>query len=159
MTLSIANNTAISGGAQAGFTSPTYTFTVDVAPSLYARQWAVSAIGGSQAGVAAHSVSSPFTLTVVRPSSIKTGANVNPGTGLITGAVPKNKWKLIVRKGMIVQDKNPPQVGTATLEFALPAGADLINSGNDIRAMISILTGFLSNQGSGLGDSFVTSLL
>jgi len=55
--------TPVTGGAQTGFTAPTYTLSVDTAPDINGKQHAVTALGGTQAGVTSHSVSNPFTVT------------------------------------------------------------------------------------------------
>jgi hypothetical protein len=159
MSVTIASGTIVSGGAQTGFTSPTYTFTTDIAPSIYGRQWAITGVGGTQVGVAANSAAKPFSVTVVRPASLKASFAVNPQTGAIIGAVPKNSWKVIVRKGMDVLANNPPQLGSITLDIKIPAGVDLMNSGAEARAMLSALQGFLTSQGAGLGDSLVSAVL
>lgn len=46
----------ITGAAQTGFTTPTYTHVSDVAPEANGRQVAVTALGGTQTNVIAHSV-------------------------------------------------------------------------------------------------------
>jgi len=65
MTISYTN--PVTGAAQTGLTSPTYTLVADIAPDVNGRQWAVSALGGTQTGVRTHSASDPFTITVMRP--------------------------------------------------------------------------------------------
>jgi len=61
----------VTGASQTGFTAPTYTLTVDTAPDVNAKQWAVTALGGTQAGVSSHSVASPFTVTMFRPKVLR----------------------------------------------------------------------------------------
>lgn len=39
--------TPLTGAAQTGFTAPTYTLTLDVNPAQNAKQWAVTALGGT----------------------------------------------------------------------------------------------------------------
>lgn len=58
--MSITFPGTLTGAEQTGFTSPTYTTAADNAPDFNAKQVAVTAVGGTQAGVTAHSVSSPF---------------------------------------------------------------------------------------------------
>lgn len=159
MAVTIATGTALTGGAQTGFVTPTYTLTQDIAPTIFGKQWAVTAIGGTQTGVAASSAAKPFSVTVVRPTAFKSTFAVNPQTGAIIGPVPKNAWKIIVRKGVDVLANNPSQLASCTLDVKVPAGVDLINSGNEARAMVSLLTGFLTSQGSGFGDSLINTIL
>lgn len=65
MTINVT--TPITGGAQTGFTAPTYTNAADLSPDINAKQYAVTGLGGTQAGVTAHAASSPFLITYYRP--------------------------------------------------------------------------------------------
>jgi hypothetical protein len=60
----------VTGAAQTGLTSPTYTLSTDVAPSINGKQHAITALGGTQTGVNSHSVAAPFTCTFVRPQPL-----------------------------------------------------------------------------------------
>jgi hypothetical protein len=75
--MSFTLTSPITGAAQTGLTAPTYTHTPDVAPAASGRQVAVTALGGTQTGVLAHTVSSPFTLTFFKPSVSKVLGKVN----------------------------------------------------------------------------------
>lgn len=146
----------VTGGPQTGFTSPTYTIVADMAPDVNGKQYAVTALGGTQAGVTIHSASSPFTVTLVRPKVQRGLPPLNPVTGNLP-SVPKNVWTLIARKGMV------PLAGQATVtevircEFSVPAGADLASPA-EIRAALSLLIGTAWQQSAALGDSFVSGL-
>lgn len=59
--MSFTLTSPITGAAQTGFTSPTYTLTSDLAPDNNGKQVAVTALGGTQVGVTTHSVAAPFT--------------------------------------------------------------------------------------------------
>lgn len=155
--MAITFTSPITGGPQTGFTSPTYTHVADTAPDVNGRQVAVTGLGGTQAGVTVHSVSSPFTVTVIRPKSFKTLAPVVPGTGLLP-SVPKNSWKFIVRKGVVPLAGQPASVAIAKLELDIPAGSDTADAPN-IRAMISALFGAAWQQSAGFGDSMVSGVL
>ena len=86
--MSFTLTSPVTGGAQTGFTSPTYTIVSDTAPDNNGKQVAVSAIGGTQSGVTIHSVASPFTITFARPKSFKAAAP-NPVNGRLSN-VPRN---------------------------------------------------------------------
>jgi hypothetical protein len=146
----------ITGGAQTGLTSPTYTHVADVAPDVNGKQVAVTALGGTQTGVTVHSVASPFTVTIIRPKSFKTLAPVVPGTGLLP-SVPKNSWKVIVRKGVTPLAGQPAAILLVKMEIDVPAGADTADAPN-IRAAISAAVGALSQQSAGLGDTLVSGI-
>lgn len=146
----------ITGAAQTGFTSPTYTLTADSAPDVNGKQHAVTALGGTQSGVISNSISMPFTLTWWRPKVLKTNGAMNPSTGLLLGSVPRNVFKLITRKGVsIVGGQAQTLIITTTIE--VPAGADTSDPAN-VRAALSAHIGGLSQQSAGVGDASVTGI-
>lgn len=146
----------ITGGAQTGFTAPTYTHVVDVAPDVNGKQVAVSALGGTQVGVTAHSIQSPFTITFIRPKVFKFLGKTNPVTGLLP-SVPKNSWKIIIRKGVTPLAGQPASLMVVTCNIDVPAGADTADAAN-IRGAISALVGALSQQSAGTGDSLASGI-
>lgn len=155
--MTIAITSPVTGGAQTGFTAPTYTVVDDVAPDDNGRQKAVTALGGTQTGVTVHTASSPFTVTVIRPRSFKTLGLVNPTTGQLP-TVPRNSWKIIVRKGVVPLAGQQPVPLVIRCELDVPAGSDTADAAN-IRAAISLLVGVLSQQSAGAGDSLVSGIL
>lgn len=155
--MAFALTSPITGGAQTGFTSPTYTHVADIAPDVNGKQVAVTALGGTQTGVTVHTVASPFTVTIIRPKAFKTLAPVVPGTGLLP-SVPKNSWKVIVRKGVTPLAGQPASVMLVKLEVDVPAGADTADAPN-IRAAISAAVGALSQQSAGFGDTLVSGVV
>jgi hypothetical protein len=147
----------VTGGAQTGLTSPTYTIASDTAPDANGKQWAVTALGGTQTSVTIHSVSSPFTVTGWRPKSFKVLGTPDPNTGVYY-RVGKNTWSFIVRKGVTPAANQSPQVMTARVDIAVPAGADSYDAAN-VRACLSLLIGAINNQSAGIGDTAVTGIL
>jgi len=148
--------TPITGAAQTGFTTPTYTIASDVAPDVNGKQHAVTALGGTQAGVTAHSIQSPFTVTFVRPRVFKYLGKTNPVTGLLPN-VPKNTWKILIRKGVTPLAGQPASIMNITITCDIPAGADTADAAN-IRAAFSAAIGALSQQSAGIGDSAVSGI-
>lgn len=146
----------ITGSAQTGFTSPTYTLSLDAAPDQYGLQRAVTGIGGTQTGVDTHSTSRPFTLTWVRPRKMK-ALMYNPTTQAVIKDGGNNVWHLLVRKGMTVAPNQPPRVGWAKFEMGVPAGAD-INDQACVRAMLSALIGELVAFSAEIGNTGVSGL-
>jgi hypothetical protein len=155
MTLAITS--PVTGGAQTGFTSPTYTLTADTAPDVNSKQWAVTALGGTQAGVTTHSVASPFTVTVSRARTFRVLGKPNPITGLVKD-VPNNVTKVLVRKGVTPLAGQPYATAIFRTECAVPSGSDTADAPN-VRAAASLIVGALSQQSAGLGDTLVTGLL
>ena len=154
MTVSVTS--PLTGAAQTGFTSPTYTLLTDVAPDVNGKQWAVSALGGTQTGVTIHSVASPFTLTFIRPKVFRSLGKPNPVTGLIKD-VPRNTYKAIVRKGVTPYANQPFTNMQATLTVEVPAGSDTYDAPN-VRACLSAMIGMLSQISAGLGDTTVSGI-
>jgi hypothetical protein len=147
----------ITGAAQTGFTSPTYTHIADIAPDINGKQVAVSALGGTQVGVTAHSVASPFTVTFVRPKVFRSLGKPNPTTNLIKD-VPRNVYKTITRKGVLPLAGQPYTNLLITTIIEVPAGADTADPAN-IRAALSAHIGALSQQSAGIGDSTVSGVI
>jgi hypothetical protein len=155
--MSFTLTSPITGGPQTGLTSPTYTHVVDVAPDSNGKQVAVTALGGTQTGVTAHSIAAPFTLTIVKPKVYKQLGTPNPSTGVI-GNVGRNTFKFIGRKGVLPLVGQPNQTMTMTLVVDVPAGSDLADP-SSVRAGLSAMLGALWQQSSGLGDTLVSGIL
>lgn len=147
----------VTGAAQTGLTSPTYTHVADVAPDSNGKQVAVTALGGTQAGVTAHSVAAPFTTTFTRPKSFKALGKANPVTGLIT-SVPRNVYTCNTRKGVLPLAGQPFATMIIRTTIEIPAGADTADAAN-IRAALSMHIGSLTQQSAGVGDSGVSGII
>lgn len=147
----------VTGGAQTGFTTPTYTLVSDVAPDTNGKQHAVSAVSGAGNTPEIHSVSSPFTATFVRPKVFKTLGKANPVTGVIN-SVPRNAYKLITRKGVLPLAGQPQTTAMVTTIIEVPAGSDIADAVS-LRAMMSLHVGILSEQSAGIGDSTTTGII
>jgi hypothetical protein len=152
--MAYAPSTPVTGSAQTGLTAPTYTLTLDLAPNNLGKQYAISALGGTQTGVEVNGVSKPFTVNFVRPASFKLVAKPDPVTGVLT-RTSQNVWKLITRKGVVPLSGQSPQVLLITTTFEVPAGSDAVEP-EDIRAACSLHFGILSQQSAGIGDSLIT---
>lgn len=148
----------VTGGAQTGFTSPTYTLVADTAPDSNGKQKAVSALGGTQAGVVVSSVSVPFTITVTKPKSLRTLGSPNPSTGVIS-SIPRNSYNVITRKGVqvVTGGNTPPVPMIVKTTIEVPAGADTVDAAN-VRAALSLHIGALSQISAGVGDTAVSGV-
>lgn len=147
----------ITGSAQTGLTSPTFTIAADSAPDSNGKQVYVSALGGTQPGVLAHSVAAPFTLSMFRPKVLKTLAPVNPVTGALR-SVPMNTYKVLTRKGVLPLAGQSYKTALIRTDLDIPAGSDLADS-LSLRAAISAHIGLLMQISSSLGDSALTGTL
>lgn len=157
--MAFSPSTPITGTSQVGLTSPTYTISADTAPDSNGKQFAVTALGGTQTGVEAHSASNPFTLTMFRPKNIRLIGVVDPNTNQLRN-VPMNVYTVIVRKGIVPLVGQNPVAGSVTMRIAVPAGSDLADP-ESVRAMLSAAFGLVSQTtvSSGIGDTCVTGVL
>lgn len=155
--MSFAPASPLTGATVSGLTSPTYTLTTDVAPNINGKQYAVTALGGTQTGVETHTVSKPFTLTFFRPATLRTLPQANPLTGVIKN-VPVNSYKLITRKGVMPAASQVPVVARITTTIEVPAGADTYEP-EDLRALISAHFGCGAAQASGIADSILSGII
>jgi hypothetical protein len=155
--MSMLLTSPVTGGAQTGFTAPTYTLVADTAPDVNGRQFAVSALGGTQAGVTVHSVAAPFTFLVSRPKVFKNLGKANPITNVVKD-VPMNIYRGIIRKGVIPLAGQPYQIALIRVEFHVPAGSDTADAAN-LRAMCSLAIGGLNQLSAGTGDSLLSGII
>lgn len=155
MTFSLTS--PITGQTQTGLTSPTYTVVADTPPNINAKQWVVTALGGTQTGVIPHSVAAPFTLAMFRPQNPQVLAPVNPVTGVLT-KVPTNTYKVIGRKGVLPLAGQAYKTLTGTLVLEVPAGSDIADP-LSIRALLSAMFGAIVQQSAGIGDVTTTGTL
>lgn len=156
--MSIGYTSPITGGAQTGLTSPTYTVIADTAPpGNPGKQVAVSALGGTQTGVNVHSVASPFTINATRPGTLKVVGTPNPVTGVVSN-IPFNTYKQITRKGVTPLAGQPFKVMNITTVIDVPAGADTADAPN-VRAGLSAHIGGLWQQSAGFGDLLLNGVL
>jgi len=155
--MAFAPSSPITGATVAGLTSPTYTHVTDVAPSINGKQFAVTALGGTQTGVDVNSVSKPFTISFFKPVVLKVLPQANPVTGVIKN-VPMNTYKLITRKGVQPAANQNNMTARITTIIEVPAGSDTYEP-EDLRAMISAHFGTGWNQASGIADTVVSGVI
>lgn len=155
--MSFAPSSPVTGAAVAGLTSPTYTLTTDVAPNINGKQYAVTALGGTQTGVDVNSVSKPFSVSFFRPATLKVLPQANPVTGLYK-SIPVNTYKLITRKGAVPAANQNSMVARITTIIDVPAGVDTYEP-EEIRAMLSAHAGVLWAQASGIADTVISGVL
>lgn len=154
--MSFSPSSPITGAAISGLTSPTYTIVSDTPPSAVSKQYAVSGLGGTQTGVTAHSLSSPFTQTMFRPSSFKVLGQPNP-SGIIR-SFPNNTFTVLTRKGVSVLASQPIQTMLIKTDLRIPSGADTYDLVN-IKAAISAHIGLLWQIAQGLTDTVTTGTM
>lgn len=155
LTMTVNVTSPITGAAQTGFTAPTYTNVSMAAPDVNAKQYAVTALGGTQTGADVHSVARPFTIAWWYPKILRILPALGSNGQL--PSVPMNVYKLITRKGVTPYTGQPSRTMLITTEIAVPAGADTIDAAN-VRAALSAHLGALTQQSAGIGDASVSGI-
>lgn len=150
-------DSSITGQAQTGLTSPTYTLAADLAPDANSRQYVVTALGGTQTDVRVSTAGDPFTATIRKDRTYKVLPVRNPVTGAY-GNVPLNKVEILVRKGLQIDSDDTIRVGNIRVIAELPAGSES-NDAVNIRAALSFLIGLLVEESADLGDSLVAGII
>lgn len=145
----------ITGATQTGLTSPTYTHVSMAGPDSNVKQHAVTALGGTQAGVDTHSVARPFTISFWWPKILRVLPALNSNGTL--PSVPMNTYKVITRKGVTPLAGQPSRTMLITTTIEVPAGSDTADAPN-VRAALSAHIGAVNQQSAGLGDTSVTGV-
>lgn len=149
--------TPVTGAAITGLTSPTYTLTLDNPPSPQGKQYYVSALGGTQTGVSAHSASRPFTVSAFRPAAIQQLPAVNPVNGTLP-RVPMNTYKWITRKSVIPLTGQPGRTMVITTTAEIPAGADVADAAS-VNAALSCHAGLIWAGAQGMSDTAASGMV
>ncbi len=154
--MSFAPGSPITGAAITGLTTPTYTIASDTPPNATSKQYAVTALGGTQTNVTVHSISSPFTLTMFRPANFKVLGQ--PNASGVLRSFPKNTFEILTRKGVSVLANQPVQTAMIRTSISIPAGADSYDAVN-IKASLSAHIGMLWSIAQGISDTSLTGTL
>jgi len=154
--MTVALSSPVTGSAQSGLTTPTYTLTSMSGPEVNVKQWAVTALGGTQTGARTHSSPDPFTLGYWVAKVYRALGRPNPATGIIS-SVPYNVQRFQLRKGVLPAANQPAAPFDATLTLKIPAGSETYDAVN-IRAGLSALFGAVAQQSQGIGDTACTGI-
>jgi len=149
-------DSSITGATVTGLTSPTYTLAADLAPDSNSRQYYVSAVGGTQTNVRAHTAGDPF-MAVVRRTPYRSRPNANPINGAYPN-VPMNKIEILARKGLFIDSNETVRNGNLRLVAELPAGSAL-NDAVNIKALVSFLIGLLTEESDDYADSLIKGVV
>lgn len=144
----------VTGSAITGLTSPTYTLAADTAASIYGKKWIVSGLGGTQAGVSAHTQDSIFTADAVRPAS---AGKVSYNASGSVKSVPINTYSFIVRKDVLCAP-GVYRTAKARAYFDIPAGS-VANDPQGLNALFSLFGGLTTQQLQGLRDTATIGVL
>lgn len=157
--MAFALTSPITGAAQTGFTTPTYTIVSDYAPDVNGKQYAVSALGGTQTGATAQtSADNPFTICYWKPKVNKLLPQLNSSGSGFVSRVPRNVHKLVTRKGVQVAANQAREIMPITTEIPVPAGSESYSPA-ELRAALSAHIGALQQVAAGIGDTVVTGVV
>jgi len=145
----------ITGATVPGFTSPTYSVTQDASSPYGPKHYLVTTIGGTQAGVVAHSTAKPFTMTYHPPKTWQRPPKANKNG--IFPAPGRNVQKVY---SVHAVDYATGSTADATImtQISIPAGAESFDGAN-VKALIAAHIGLLSQQASGLADTTITGIV
>lgn len=155
--MAFAPTSPVTGATVAGFTSPTYTLVADTSPNANSKQYAVSALGGTQTGVDVNAVSKPFTLTMFRPPVLKALPQQNVATGVYP-TPPVNAYKILTRKGAAPALNQANSTVRIFTVMEVPAGTDAYEP-EEIKAAFSAHVGALWGNSSAICDTLITGVL
>jgi hypothetical protein len=96
-------------------------------------------------------------VTLSRPPVLRQLPAVNPVTGVLPN-VPRNSYKIIVRKGVTPLSGQAASVMLVTTQIDVPAGADTADAAN-VRAALSLAIGSLNQISASIGDTTVTGVI
>lgn len=147
----------VTGATVNGLTSPTYTLTADISPTANSKQYAITALGGTQSGVDVNAVSKPFTTTMFRPPVLKPLPQANVATGVITN-VPYNQYKVVTRKGAMPAANQVPMNVRITTLVEVPAGVDSYEP-EELSAAWSCHVGMLNANAANICEVFKTGIM
>jgi hypothetical protein len=149
-------DSSITGATVTGLTSPTYTLVDDIPPAVNAKQKTVSALGGTQGGASANTISEPFTATFYKPAAPKALPPANSLTGL-RGQVPNNQYRLVIRKGGEAAS-GVPVTAIVRISLDIPAGMETYDPDN-VKALVSFLVGLLNEESADLSETLLTGVV
>jgi len=144
----------VTGAAISGLTSPSYTVTSVAAQAANQKSWNITALGGTQSGVDAHSLSRPFTFTMQHPKRPAVVGTVNAIAQTVS-QVPVNSYVYRTRKGVTpVSGLSVNRISSAETTVNVPAGSELSDLVN-LRAMLSCHVGCLTQIVDQIDDAIV----
>lgn len=154
--MSLALTSPVTGAAQTGTTSPTFTLALDGStPNGYI--YSVTAKGGTQTGVDVASATRPFKIRLERPSFFRKLPIVGI-SGAITGS-GKNVWRIRTLKGASTVSGNvASDIVDIDMLIKVPSGADYVDPAN-VRAALSLHIGCLDQISAALGDSIISGTI
>jgi len=147
----------VTGSAISGLSSPTYTLTSDSSGTNAAKLYAVTALGGTQTGVSAHSTDQPFTVRASRPKLVKVLSPV--ASGQLRKSIPKNVYKVSTSKSVVI-DLVTGESSTVIVETSIrvPVGCVLADP-TSLSAALSCHGGVISDTLQGIRDTAANGIL
>lgn len=152
--MSLQLTSPLSGVAQTGQTSPTFTLTADTAPDTNGKQWVVSALGGTQGNASANTVGFPFVITLWRPKVWKAFTGAIASLVGFNRSVPRNEWTYKTIKGVAVNSVGGISIAEIETRVRIPVGAFTSSNGpDDLKSLHACHLGMLTQTGSQFYDN------
>lgn len=148
-------DSSITGGTITGYTTPAFTLVDDQAPAVNAKQKTCTALTGTQGTASANTVNEPFTVTFYKPPLQGLPA-ANPVTGL-RGAIPKNPWRIVIRKGGEVAS-GVAATAVVRINLDIPAGMETYDP-DQIKSLVSFMAGLFNEECQDLAETLITGVL
>jgi hypothetical protein len=156
--MAISLSSPVTGGTMSQFTTPTYTVVSDTPGVSNSKAWVITATGGTQTNVRAHSVSDPFTYTVFKPVAPKALPTANPVTGRYPARIETNDYGFVTRKGVNYAANQAPVIALNSDVYKVPVGSDSYDSVN-VRALVCFKVGATAQLSQGIADTLVNGVL
>jgi len=136
-------------------TAATYSFIPDMANDARSKVYVVSAIGGTQPGVNAHTADLPKLIVFKKPANWAVLGGYSATTGR-WARVPKNTFRVVGKIGVLVA-AGQTEIMTLGLDIPIPAGALSYDQANTeagivmfLQGIINQLPGFIATTKTGL---------
>lgn len=137
MSINLAGPTAAVTTSQ--LTAATYTFVTDMAQDARSKVFVVSALGGTQTGVSAHTVDAPKQMIFKKPASFAQPSGYNQVSGRY-GKVPKNTTRVMFR-GSAKVAANQWEGLPISMDIGVPAGAVSYDRANVEASVTAFIAG------------------
>lgn len=135
-----------------GLTNPTWTLVEGTPPVSNAREFIVTALGGTQTGVETHTQANPFVITAYRPTVYRPLGDLN-GNG-VPSSFPKNVYSVVTKKGVEVYT-GLRRIATIKTVVEIPAGAE-VQDAESISAALVAHAAVLHVNAAAVRDSLIT---
>jgi len=116
-------SSTVTGAASSDLTSPTYTLVRTTAPDTNGVAVNITALGGTQTGVAVNTVDRPFSMLLTWPKAFKTALTSYLALAGLFTSLPTNKVTLTTRKAIGINASAGYGIAFVQTSISIPVGA------------------------------------